>query len=372
MFQQIGLTFIALFIAYLCFLGVFGFLKDNYGIEISLGENLFISEDKGENWVALDTGKQTDVSGVNFAFDSQNPENLYMASAEGIFESSKGKNFSASAITQFKEEEKPALISNFIPDPKEPNTFYLISEEVGQNKLLVSHDKGKTFRLIFIAEGNDRIKTFAVDPFASNKIYLGTEEGGFLRSEDYGNSWKKVIKFSQPVGEIVPNPHREGEIYILLSRVAKDPFNFYNNGIPAKVKISNDCGLTFQAIENKINISKVKRELRNLPEIKDIVIDPSQNRIYFVSDYYLLRSVHDQMELVNLVSFSKENKITTFTVDPKNSNILYLGIGNLMYISENGGENWQIVEPPAKGEIEEIKINPADPETILISVKKTF
>jgi len=75
---------------------------------------------------------------------------------------------------------------------------------------------------------------------------------------------------------------------------------------------------------------------------------------------------------VKIVSSSEKNKITAFTVDPKNSNILYVGMGNLIYLSENDGENWQVIEPPTRGMIEKIKINPADPDTILLSVKKTF
>jgi len=170
----------------------------------------------------------------------------------------------------------------------------------------------------------------------------------------------------------VLNPHQEGEIYLLISAVAKDPFNVYNNGLPSKVKISRDSGKTFQNIEEEINISRITQQLGNLPEIKKIVIDPSQNCIYFITDHYLLRSIQDRMEIVKLVSFPKEEKITAFTVDPKNSNILYIGIGNLIYASEDNGENWQIIEPPTRGEIEDIKINPANPNTILISIKNTF
>jgi hypothetical protein len=374
MFQQIGLALVAFFIAYLCFIGVFTFLKDNYGIEIPLGEGLFISENRGEDWVVLKAADKTDkdVNAENLAFDPQNPQNLYLASAKGIFESlNKGENFTAKA-TQFKTETQPSLVSNFTPDPQNPNTLYLISEEIGQNKLLVSHNKGKDFSPIFIAGNDDKISAFSVDPFYSNWLYLGTKQGGFLKSEDFGNSWKEKNKFSQPVEKIVPNPHKQGEIYILLSRVPKDPFNVYSNGLPTKGEVSSDGGKTFQNLEEKIDISKVKKEIGELPEIKNIVIDSSQDRVYFISDYYLLRVAQNKMELVKIVSPSKENKITAFTIDPKNSNILYLGMGNLIYLSENDGENWQIIEPPTRGEIEGIKINPADPNTILLSIKKTF
>ena len=53
MFQQLGLALISFFVAYLCFIGVFNFLENNYGVEVSMGEQLFLSEDRGEEWVAL-------------------------------------------------------------------------------------------------------------------------------------------------------------------------------------------------------------------------------------------------------------------------------------------------------------------------------
>lgn len=380
MFQQIGLALISFFVAYICFIGVFDFLENNYGVEISLGEELFLSKDRGEEWVALKSLNKVDKEATveNLAFDLENPENLYLASAKGVFESSTtGKKFTAKA-TEFKTETQPAIISKFTTDPRNPDVLYLISEEPGQNKLLVSYNKGKDFQPLFIASNDDKIKAFAIDPIYSdrllfsNRLYLGTKQGLFLKSEDFGNSWKETYKFSQPIEKIVLNPHQSGEIYLLLSEISRDPFNVYSNGLPSKVEISTDGGETFQVFEKKVDVSRIKREIGEMPEIKDIVADPSQNRIYLVSDYYLFRVSENSIELVKLVSPSPENKISAFTVDPKNSNILYVGMGNLIYLSENDGENWQVIEPPSKGEIQGIKINPNDPDTILLSIKKLF
>ncbi len=380
MFQQLGLALISFFVAYLCFIGVFNFLENNYGVEVSMGEQLFLSEDRGEEWVALKSIDKADkkASIENLVFDPKNSQNLYLASAKGVFESStKGEKFTAKTTT-FKTESQPAVVSNLTTDPRNPDVFYLVSEEVGQNKLLVSYNKGADFHPLFIASNDDKIKTFAIDPFYSrhflfsNRLYLGTKQGSFLKSEDFGNSWKETYKFSQPIEKIVLNPHQSGEIYILLSAIARDPFNVYSNGLPSKIEISVDSGETFKLIKEEIDTSKVENEIGELPEIKDIITDPSQNRIYLISDYYLFRISRNELDLVKIVSSSEKNKITAFTVDPKNSNILYVGMGNLIYLSENDGENWQVIEPPTRGMIEKIKINPADPDTILLSVKKTF
>ena len=389
MFQYIGYIFICSLIVYVCALGVFGFLKDNFNFEISMGEDVFISESRGEDWMAIKEAKEEKIGGTNFAFDPQNSQNLYLASVEGIFQSpDRGKSFS-SKKTQFKIEAESNLISNFtitkskeptsyslvVDDSrkvcylaKEPEIIYLISEEMQKNRLLVSYDGGESFESIFVSGKNDKITAFSADPFSARRIYVGTKEGEFLVSDDFGSSWQEQNRFSQPIKQIVANSHKEGEIYVLFSPVEANPFDYWSRRIPGKVKVSDDLGENFKDLEEKIGDSKVIR----LPEIKEIVLDPSQNRVYFVSDSLLLKLDGKTMKEIKTISLSEENKITAFTIDPKNSNILYIGIGELIYVSENNGDDWQIIEPPTKGRIKDIKVNPINPDTLLLAIEKVF
>ena len=389
MFQYIGYIFICSLIVYICALGVFGFLKENFNFEILMGENVFISESRGEDWMAIKEAKEKKIGGTNFVFDPQNSQSLYLASVEGIFQSiDKGKSFD-SKETKFETDPKPNLISNFaLVEPKEPisytlieddlrglcylsrgpDTIYVISEEIQKNKLLVSYDGGESFEPIFVSGKNDKITTFSIDPFSSRRIYVGTEEGEFLISDDFGSSWKEQNRFPQPIKQITSNLHKEGEIYVLFSPVEANPFDYWSRRMPGKVKFSDDSGENFKDLEEKIGDSKTRR----LPEIKEIVLDPSQDKVYFISDSSLLKSEDKRIEEIKTISLSGENKITAFTIDPKSSNILYIGIGELVYVSENGGDDWQIIEPPTKGRIKEIKVNPINPDTLLLAIEKVF
>jgi len=363
MIQQIGYILLCFFIAYLAFEAVLGYLENNFGIRIATGEELFISENKGEDWQALKTPGREVISAKSLVFDPENPQHLYLASAKGIFQSkTQGERFRFQG-TVFDTETKPSLISECIPDPQRPETIYIVSKEIGGDRVLVSNDGGESFRVIFISEKGDRITAFAIDPFLSRFLYIGTKKGLFLESEDFGRSWRKKIQFSQAITQIAPDPYKEGEIYVLLAPIEENPFDYWSYRIPGRLMIGKNRGEEFKEFE------KIKR----FGEIKKIVFDPNlRGWVYFVSDSLLLRSSSTgKIEIVKSLS-SSNTKITTFTIDPKNSNILYLGTENVIYRSENKGEDWEIIEPPIKGEIKEIKINPSDPKVILLSIRKTL
>jgi hypothetical protein len=389
MFQQIGYILLAFLIAFLCFKGLLFLLKENYGIEFPTGEEIFLSENRGEDWIAIKTAAKQNVGGNSIVFDPQNSQNLYLASAEGIFKSeSKGKKFTAKA-TEFQTETKPALISEFITDPQDPNIIYLLSEEMGRNKILVSYNRGENFKPIFISGEDDKITAFSPDPFSSRYLYIGTKKGVILKSEDFGHSWKKKEDFGREIKQIAVNPHKRfvdekhktlsprfaagteyREIYIVLPLIKSPPYSPPPlSETPAKTLISRDWGESFNEFKPKIDSPKNI----TLPEIKEIIFDPNlENRVYFISDFLLLRLKGNKVEIVKVIFPSQRNKINVFTIDPENSNILYLGAEGLIYLSENGGDDWQIIEPPVRGKIKEIKINPIDPNMLLLSITETW
>lgn len=393
MFQQIGYILISFLIAYACFQGLVFLLEENQGIKIPIGEEVFISDNQGENWIVVKGGKAGEISGRNLAFDPENSKNLYLASANGIFQSlNQGKDFKC------KIETDPGLISDFLISKvegftsfslvfdkerelcavsKDSKIIYLISEEARRNKVMVSYNGGKSFKPIFISEENDKVMAFASDPFSSQFLYIGTKSGMFLKSEDFGESWEKKEQYNQEVTEIAVNPHIEfqngaenREIYIALSRVKPNP------NIPAafvetagRVLRSRDWGESFVRIDKEISISGIG----TLKNVNKIVFDPIlDNRVYLATNSSLLKLTRERIEKLNIIFSSSNKDIYTFTIDPENSNILYLGVGELIYKSQNEGESWQIIEPPIRGDVKEVKINPIDTDTLLLSIEKTL
>ncbi|MFH0987339.1 MAG: hypothetical protein V1841_00380 [Patescibacteria group bacterium] len=363
MFKEIGWAILCFFIAYLAFEGVFYLLEKDYGIKLPIAEEFFLSYDGGDEWLAIEVPDNKVVTSGALSFDPENPQRLYLASPRGIFYRDEGsKTKFQKTEAKFETENAPLLISQTITSPHSDETIYIISEDIERNKVLVSYNKGEIFRPIFISQIDDKISAFSVDPFYPNVLYVGTRLGNFLKSEDFGNSWGQKDNFIQEVGQISPNPHTRNEIYLLLSRRERDLYDYYSQLMPSKIMVSINGGTKFRELSSKIV----------MPETRKIVFDPIINRVYFFSDLSLIRKEGEKIKIVNVVKPSFDNKIKSFTIDPQNSNILYVGADNLIYKSEDGGNNWQIIESPVRGDVKEIKINPEDSQTLIISIEKTL
>jgi len=362
MFKEIGYILICFFIAYLAFEGLLFLLEKDYGISLPIGEELFLSSNGGEDWLAIETPSKEAVSGKALSFDPENPQNLYLASPRGIsYSKNKGEKFKLNG-TKFETETEPIFVSEVFSSPHNPEIIYLISEEIGRNKVLVSYNKGETFRPMFISQKDNKVSAFAVDYFSPFTLYIGTQKGNFLKSEDFGNSWEEKNNFSQKIAQIAPNPHKKSEIYVLLSAQERDPFNYWSQRIPAKIMISYDAADTFREFRVKITTSQVKQ----------IVFDPIINRTYFVANFSLVRKEGKRLETVKIITSRERSEINSFTIDPENSNILYLGMGELIYKSEDSGKNWMVIETPIRGVVKEIKVNPKNSQIILLSIEKTL
>lgn len=359
MFREIGYILISFFIAYLAFEGVLYLLERDYGIKLPIGESMFLSYNGGENWIAIDSFDRNIARSSALSFNPGNPQELYLASPRGIlYSTNKGKNFQEKE-TKFETETTPILVSKIIYSEHDQDNFYIISEEIGRNKILVSYNRGETFRPVFISQSDNKVSAFSTDPFYPHVLYIGTEKGIFLKSEDFGETWEENENFPQEIGQVALNPHKYGEIYVLLSVRERDPFDYWSKKIPAKLMISQDKGDTFRELKSLAKVSGVKQ----------IIFDPNINHIYFISNLSVYKKTNKGIDILKIISPSGGGEINSFTTDPKNSKILYLGIGNLVYKSEDGGNNWHIIESPTIGEIKEIRINPRDPQTIFLSIE---
>lgn len=369
MFKEIGLILLSFFIAYLAFEGLLLLLEKDYGIKFPVGEEIFFSEDGGKAWIVVKLPTREEPRLGKIAFDENDPHLLYIATKEGILHASNkedGRFRFMAKISNFKAEQKPIFISKLVFSPHDSENLYFVSKELTKDKIFVSYNKGKDFRPIFISQEGDRISAFAPDPFLFNVLYVGTEKGIFFKSEDFGTSWQKKEDFFQRIGEVILNPHKKGEIYILLSTERPDPFDYWSKRKPAKIMISENTGESFSNLTKKFYLSNRKGDF------KQIVFDPILDRLYLVCDFSLLREKGNRFEAIVGLPFSKENEIDTFTIDPQNSNILYLGMGGVIYKSEDGGKNWQTIESPTIGSIKKIQIHPKDSEIILVAVERTL
>ncbi|MDD5551707.1 MAG: hypothetical protein PHI88_00900 [Candidatus Pacebacteria bacterium] len=346
---------IFLLVVFLIFKGFVIDTAEGLGIKIPTSVNVFVSQDNGNSWHKLNTDGAK-VSSGNISFNVSDTSFLF-ASNKGIFQSEQTK-------TNLKSKEKAEYpksghITDFIKDSQNPNIVYLLSRKITGNELFVSYDYGKKFQKIFVLDNKDKISVFKTNPLYGSYLYIGTENGLFLESRDGGRSWeKKKSFFPQPIIELAVNPLR-GEIYISLSSKITDIF--FSNGAKTydqKVLVSKNGGNKF------IPIKKLNSEV-----VKIIKVDSLSGKTYFASENKIFVLNGNNLTALGLI-ISEKNKISAFTINPGNSNILYIGVGDVLYITEDGGKSWQTVDSPVKGKrIKSIEVNPENPSNLLLTVE---
>jgi photosystem II stability/assembly factor-like uncharacterized protein len=341
------------FILFVIFRGFIIKTAGQFGIDIPFSQSLLVSNDGGENWKPINN--KYNASADNIIFTSE--DNLFLASSSGIFEVKDNEVKSKKGDVK-KEISTANYIDEYIQDPNNNETVYAITRGASRSELIVSNDGGENFRRIYIASDVDKILSFKIHPNNSNILYIGTRNGIILQSQDYGTSWQKKKDFSRhPVTAIGINPENE-EIFVATGKKAIDPFSFDPFIFEEKfnIYVSNDGGDNFKLWTNK------------LPKIKQIEFTDSQ--MYLVSDLKIYTTKNGSVSAINLITPTKNDKINAFTINPKNPNILYVGAGFLLYKSNNGGATWSVTQPPEKGTIKTIRINPFATESILISVAR--
>lgn len=181
-------------------------------------------------------------------------------------------------------KKAPLLIS-----PQNKDIIY-----AGSNKLHISMDKGRNWRTISedVTNGNKQgnkaygtIASIAESPFMFGLLYTGSDDGMIYASENGGVSWKQVYNaFPRPlkVNNLIASKHQRNRVIATL--VSND-----ENDTESFIFLSNDNGKSWNDIHS------------NLPQ----------------------------------------SRVNVLREDPKNSQVLYLGTDNGLYISFNLGESWQ-------------------------------
>jgi hypothetical protein len=181
-------------------------------------------------------------------------------------------------------------------------------------------------------------------------IYIGTALGGVWKTTDGGRNWIPTSDYapSLGIGSLVMDPQNhnilyagtgEGNLAWMERKGQKHPYNYYGCGILKTV----DGGGKWELIGDAKNVF-------NGASFYRIVIDPNDSSIiYAATTYGLFRSNNagkEWSQMTNGLSSNKledsnklEYKATDVIINPSDSNIVYVAIGeNGIYKTENAKE----------------------------------
>jgi len=328
-------------------------------------QGVFKSADGGKTWeqrVKVDEERRIDgVSITNIFMDPNNKETLYVSTkANGLFKSE-------NAAENWQKMEgnllsPNAAVHDLAIEKGNSRVMYLAVSQNGSGELLKTTDGGKEWTVShIISQEGKAVSAVAIDPFEKNVIYIGTEQGGFLKSVNWGKEWVSIHWFKNPVRQIVFDYTNNNGI---LAKTDKTIFKSTNNG------------LEWSDLGEKIN-SKEKGGKNygvDMSKISSLTMDPNNPLVFYVSYLnFMLRSNDggESWKKLNTITPSQNAdgsipRIKKVGISKVDSRIIYYGAGSVLYKSEDFGESWMSYRIPIKGDVRYTLSDPENKDVLYI------
>ena len=314
---------------------------------------VFASYDSGRSWgqvvVGEDAGAfaRSDIFG--FQFSTQDSNTLYAASSAGLFMSEDGGEKWQSLSRGDLARGSPVLA--FALDPKSPWRMYAATYVGSRGRILKS--SGAEFYEVYSTQGaGDRVEGVWVDPAETSRLYATTAEGLFLVSEDFGESWKVRKKFSNTVTKLLIV---RGDTRVMYALEGK-----------RKIVKTSDGGISWRDISGRF--SSAGEDFT----INGIALDPrDKNHLYLAAStgFFESKNAGATFVQVSILSSAEQISVGAVTVDSRNSDILYIGVGSQVHKTTDGGRNWQVKTLSTSREVRVLAVKLDDSSIIFVGVQ---
>lgn len=316
---------------------------------------VFKSADNAETFrpaMNLAKGDLTGVSVNSLAFDTANPEIIYMTGPSGVYKTENG-------AASWRYILSGLAGARVVVDPKEPKIVYAVGL-VGQNgKIIKSFDGGVSWVDIY-NEPSKNNPVLALDVSKSNSAVLvaGLANGEIIRSVDAGQTWQSSRDFADRVLSL--EFALSGDLYALT--LVKGLFRSADNG----VNWSEASGALAT-----VSLDIIGQSAGVVSKFDYLALDKRQPGVlYLGTDQGLYRSVNNGAFWSSMPLPVKNTalRVTTAAVNPGNSNQMLVAVGNTIFKSVNGGVTWETKVLNTGAEIKQIIINPQSTNIMYLGI----
>lgn len=180
------------------------------------------SEDGGATWKKISDGENGPVDFHAMAISQTNPDELY-----GWFDNSLQRSDDGGytwKIIESKAEEKPRPIGvlNLVTHPTNENVLYATT--ISPDGVIVSEDKGESWKVLSEDTKNNIVITLAVKSDNPDVVVGFSYNDGVIRSSDGGKTWEKTqerfgddialyLEFSKSQPETIYAATKKNKIY---------------------------------------------------------------------------------------------------------------------------------------------------------------
>lgn len=327
-------------------------------------QGVFKTTDGGKTWehkVAIE-GSETGIDQLkigSMAIDPQDNKTLYLgALGGGLYKTvSGGDSWFRVSDTNGTLKENTSIYDIAV-ESGNSNIVYLATLNENRGVLLKSEDGGNSWVESYISsESGKQINRVQIDRNSRNIVYISTEQGGLLKSENRGHDWVAINWFESGVKNFTVNYSNANNMIALT-----------DEGIFK----TTDGGKT---AESWIELNKKVKELidgkTDFSSISSMTIDNKNSQVVYMTYINLILVTRDggeNWELMNTITpaLTAVKTIPNIKQIGMINDTIYYGAGNALYKSENKGQTWSSVDIPIKGDARYTVSDYTDPNIIYV------
>ncbi len=339
-------------------------------------QGVFKSIDGGKTWEhkvkikEQNAGDQNSSSGSNIVgkieldsvkigsmeMDHQDRNVLYLGTlGNGLYRTEDGAESWEKIIDEKKVLSDNAMIYDIEIEKGNSNIIYLATLNYRRGELLRSEDRGKTWQRSYLSSEEEKpVYHVEIDPISKNIVYIGTAQGGFLKSIDRGRKWVTMFWFNEEVKDFVIDFTNSNGIILRLSK----GINKTKNGGKDWEDIGKKISDSFKMGMNYANVSSMTMDNNN-PLVTYLTY---QNLILVTKDggysWQKINTITPAKTAVGTIPQIKQIGLI--------GNIIYYGAGNVLYKSDDKGATWSSFDIPIKGDVRYTVSDYTDPNVIYV------
>lgn len=358
--------------------GLRDFQFGSSGGNLSEGTEILRTQDGGKHWekVTLSEERETPFPKeiLNLTFHPSDPDVIFLGTkSAGLWKSTtRGVSwkplFDSSRILNLHSD-----VYRISVNEKDPRVIYLAAFQNDHGRVLKSMDGGMSFREVYFVP-EKRVGVFDVfsNPEDPEHAFIITGQGGLLETKNGGDTWRVRRWFGEALSRLLINPQNLKEIYVVTSR--------------NKIHKSTDEGVTWLEVKESparlISESPTSIETITVPHFEVNVFKglfgeriqtftiPQKDFsvLYMVTSQGILRSKDKgaSWERLNLLIPPEKISDVSLAVHPKDPHIIFVGLGNQLHRSEDGGSNWTVDIFPTKLNVKSLYVHPERGEVMFV------